>query len=997
MQSFLKYAMADDISSINAKENIIVKGARVHNLKNIDVAIPRNKFVVITGVSGSGKSSLAFDTLYAEGQRRYVESLSAYARQFLGKLDKPEVDYIKGISPAIAIEQKVNTRNPRSTVGTSTEIYDYLKLLFARIGKTYSPVSGRQVKRDTVEDVVKYINTLEEGEKISFFSPLKIKKGRSISEQLNILQQQGFSRVKYNDEIKKIEELLPEVGKPEKKTGKKKQESDRSRELFLLIDRVEVRRDDEENQSRIADSVQTAFYEGEGELELQLAGSGKIINFSSKFGLDGMTFEEPSVHFFSFNNPLGACKTCEGFGSIIGIDEDLVVPNKSLSIFEEAIVCWRGEKMSEWKDKLILNNHKFSFPIHKPYYELTEDQKRLLWTGNKYFRGLNDFFKYLEQESYKIQYRVMLSRYRGKTICYDCRGTRLRRDANYVKIAGKSITDIVLLPVKETLKFFENLKSSSKENGGNLLSEYEYEVAGRILLEVTNRLKFLNDVGLGYLTLNRLSSTLSGGESQRINLATSLGSSLVGSMYILDEPSIGLHPRDTQRLIGVLQSLKKLGNTVIVVEHDEEIMQQADYLIDLGPEAGTSGGEIVFQGESHDILKKGKGLTVDYLSGREIIETPRQRRKWKNYIEITGAKENNLKNISVKFPLGIMTVITGVSGSGKSSLVKKILYPSLKKILVQLSYDGFAGPAEQGMPFGGHGPQSGSFDRINGDIRLISGVEFVDQNPIGKSSRSNPVTYLKAYDDIRTLFSEQKLAKLRGYKPSHFSFNVDGGRCEVCEGEGEITVEMQFMADVHLVCEECKGKRFREEILEVEYQGKNVSDVLMMTVDDAMEFFSQEEESLEKRIVLKLKALQDVGLGYVQLGQSSSTLSGGEAQRIKLASFLGIGGGHSGQASNGKAPLVFIFDEPTTGLHFHDIKKLLKAFNALIEHGHSIVIIEHNPEVIKSADWVIDLGPEGGDEGGHVVFEGTPEGLAGCEASYTGRHLKGILSRHKTI
>lgn len=987
--------MATDINSLNAKENIIIKGARVHNLKNIDVAIPRNKFVVITGVSGSGKSSLAFDTLYAEGQRRYVESLSAYARQFLGKLDKPEVDYIKGISPAIAIEQKVNTRNPRSTVGTSTEIYDYLKLLFARIGNTCSPVSGKQVKRDTVEDVVKYIQTLKEGEKISFFSPLKIKKERSIAEQLNILQQQGFSRVKYHDEIKKIADLLPEIGKSEEKKGgkKKSQEQGRSRELYLLIDRVEVRHGDEENQGRIADSVQTAFYEGEGTLEIQLTGSGETVTFSNKFELDGMTFEEPSVHFFSFNNPLGACKTCEGFGSIIGIDEDLVVPNKSLSIFEEAIVCWKGEKMSEWKNKLILNNHRFGFPIHKPYYELTEDQKRLLWTGNKYFSGLNDFFKYLEQESYKIQYRVMLSRYRGKTVCYDCRGTRLRRDANYVKIAGKSITDLVLLPVKEALKFFEALSSRPKENGENLLSGYEYEVAGRILLEIINRLKFLNDVGLGYLTLNRLSSSLSGGESQRINLATSLGSSLVGSMYILDEPSIGLHPRDTQRLIGILQSLKKLGNTVIVVEHDEEIMQQADHLIDLGPEAGTSGGEIVFQGDSHDILEKGNGLTTDYLSGKKIIETPRQRRKWKNFIEIAGAKENNLKNISVKFPLGIMTVVTGVSGSGKSSLVKKILYPSLKKMLVQLSYGGFDGPAG-GQTFrsefqtGGFGPQAGNYDRINGDTRLVSGVEFVDQNPIGKSSRSNPVTYLKAYDDIRTLFSEQKLSKVRGYRPSHFSFNVDGGRCEVCEGEGEITVEMQFMADVHLVCEECKGKRFREEILEVEYHGKNISDVLLMTVDNAMEFFSQEDESLEKRIVLKLKALQDVGLGYVQLGQSSSTLSGGEAQRIKLASFLVMGGSFSGQSSNGKAPLVFIFDEPTTGLHFHDIKKLLKAFNALIEQGHSIIIIEHNPEVIKSADWVIDLGPEGGDEGGNVVFEGTPEGLAGCEASYTGRYLR---------
>ncbi len=940
----------------NSKENIIIKGARVHNLKNINVAIPRNKLVVITGVSGSGKSSLAFDTLYAEGQRRYVESLSSYARQFLGKLNKPDVDFIRGISPAIAIEQKVNTRNPRSTVGTSTEIYDYLKLFFARIGKTFSPVSGKLVKRDTVEDVVNYVHSLKEETKISIFSALKIKKGRTLSEQLNILQQQGFSRVKYNGEIKKIDELLKDLEDRKPKTEEKKTVKKNFRQptsdIRLLIDRIQVKYNDEENQSRIADSVQTAFYEGEGELELEIS-ENQIVNFSSKFESDGIKFEEPSVHFFSFNNPLGACKVCEGFGSIIGIDEDLVVPDKSKSIFEEAVFCWRGEKMSEWKDRLILNNHKFGFPIHKPYYELTEEQKRLLWTGNKYFNGLNDFFKYLEQESYKIQYRVMLSRYRGKTTCYECRGTRLRMDANYVKIVGKSISDIVLMPVKDALNFFQNI----------LLETHDKEIVKRLLIEITNRLQYLNDVGLGYLTLNRLSSTLSGGESQRINLATSLGSSLVGSMYILDEPSIGLHPRDTERLIGVLQSLKKLGNTVIVVEHDEEIMRKSDYLIDLGPGAGTNGGLLVFEGNSNKILKVGNSLTNKYLTGKEIIETPNQRRKWKNFIEIIGAKENNLKNISVKFPLEIITVVTGVSGSGKSSLVKTILYPSLKKM------------------FAGYGEQTGKFDKIDGDFKLISGVEFVDQNPIGKSSRSNPVTYIKVYDEIRSLFADQQLSKLRDYQPSYFSFNVSGGRCDLCEGEGEITVEMQFMADVHLICEECKGKRFKDEILEVEYNRKNISDVLHMTVDDAIKFFGQENEGICKRIVIKLKSLQDVGLGYVQLGQSSSTLSGGEAQRIKLASFLGMGNSVQNRT-------LFIFDEPTTGLHFHDIKKLLKAFNALILQGHSIIIIEHNLDVIKCADWVIDLGPEGGDDGGYVVFEGIPEELADNEKSYTGKFLK---------
>lgn len=984
-----------EINTISPKENIIIKGARVHNLKNVDVAIPRNKLVVITGVSGSGKSSLAFDTLYAEGQRRYVESLSAYARQFLGKLDKPEVEYIKGISPAIAIEQKVNTRNPRSTVGTSTEIYDYLKLLFARIGKTFSPISGNPVKRDTVAEVVNYLKTIEENAKISIFSPLKIKKGRTLKEQLIVLQQQGFSRVKYRGNISKIDELIPSHEKSESPKGRKKKED----ELWLLIDRIEIHREDEDVITRMADSVQTAFYEGEGELFIEFM-SGNVRNFSNRFELDGMTFEEPSVHFFSFNNPLGACKTCEGFGSIIGIDEDLVVPNKSLSVFEEAIVCWKGEKMSEWKEKLILNNHKFGFPIHKPYYQLTDDQKRLLWTGNQYFNGLNDFFKYLEQESYKIQYRVMLSRYRGKTVCYDCRGTRLRRDANYVKIAGKSISEIVVMPVKEVLKFFTDI---IPENSGNkIFSEYDYTVVKRILTEIINRLRYLDEVGLGYLTLNRLSSTLSGGESQRINLATSLGSSLVGSMYILDEPSIGLHPRDTQRLIGVLQSLKKLGNTVIVVEHDEEIMREADHLIDLGPEAGSLGGEVVYQGDPGSLSDANKtklpepgekvSYTLNYLTGKEIIDVPSARRPWNNFIRLTGARENNLKNISVKFPLNTITVVTGVSGSGKSTLVKKILYPALRKNLVYLQ--------SAQARFGEKLEQTGNYDTIEGDLQRISGVEFVDQNPIGKSSRSNPVTYIKAYDEIRALFAGQKIAKMRGYHPAYFSFNVDGGRCETCSGEGEITVEMQFMADVHLVCEVCKGKRFKDEILEVEYHGKNISDILHLTVDDAIRFFSESANETsdpagEKRLNAKLKSLRDVGLGYVQLGQSSSTLSGGEAQRIKLASFLGIS--HQEDEDeialhrNGKS-ILFIFDEPTTGLHFHDIKKLLKALNALVSQGHSVLIIEHNPEVIKCADWVIDLGPEGGEDGGHLVYEGTPEGLVSCEKSYTGRYLKGKLN-----
>jgi excinuclease ABC subunit A len=966
-----------EVERLDPREFIIIKGARVHNLKNVDVAIPRNKFVVITGLSGSGKSSLAFDTLYAEGQRRYVESLSAYARQFLGKIEKPAVDYIKGISPAIAIEQKVNTRNPRSTVGTSTEIYDYLKLLYARIGKTYSPVSGNLVKRHTVTDVVEHVHTHPEGTRMHLFAPLKKSKDRSTREHLQLLLQQGFSRMRYKGEVLKIEDFL--------KTKFSEKEP-----VFILIDRFVVRPDDEENDSRIADSVQTAFYEGEGECFLEILGeadkapviaeAGKKeaskktsakkqpapadslpdpnpgYHFSNRFELDGMTFEEPSVHFFSFNNPIGACKTCEGFGSVIGIDEDLVIPNKSLSVYEGAIVCWKGEKMSEWKEELVMHAYKFDFPIHRPYYELTPEQKKLLWTGNKYFGGLNAFFKMLEENTYKIQYRVMLSRYRGKTTCPDCNGSRLRKDASYVKVGGKSISELVLKPVKDLLQFFRGLG----------LDEHDQAIAKRLMIEITNRLQFLEDVGLGYLTLNRLSNTLSGGESQRINLATSLGSSLVGSMYILDEPSIGLHPRDTQRLIKVLTSLRNIGNTVIVVEHDEEIMRAADQLIDMGPMAGHLGGELIFQGDHDGIKTEERSLTARFLTGKETIPVPAHRRKWKDYIEIKGARENNLKNIDVKFPMHVMTVITGVSGSGKSSLVKRVLFPSLKK------------------RYGGFGEQTGHFDKIEGSFDSLTAIEFIDQNPIGKSSRSNPVTYVKAYDEIRALFADQQLGRARGYKPSHFSFNVDGGRCEVCEGEGEVTIEMQFMADIHLTCEACGGKRFKQEILEVTYQNKNISEILDLTVDEAMEFFSAEKQNnINKKIIAKLKPLQDVGLGYVHLGQSSSTLSGGEAQRIKLASFLGLG--------QNTSPTLFIFDEPTTGLHFHDIKKLLYAFNALIDQGHTLVIIEHNTEVIKCADWVIDLGPEGGDMGGDIIFEGVPEDLVNCKGSYTGQYLKGKI------
>lgn len=924
----------------NLSKFIEIHHARVHNLKNISLKIPLNKFIVVTGVSGSGKSSLAFDTLFAEGQRRYVESLSSYARQFLGRINKPEVDFIKGIPPAIAIEQKVNTRNPRSTVGTSTEIYDYLKLFYARIGKTISPVTGEIVKRERVSDVLDFINSFIHGTRVIIAAPLKQKNGRTMLEEAELLMQQGFTRLETNNEILQIDELL--------KTG-----SDKfcNGTCNIVIDRVSVDAD-EDAQSRMADSVQTAFFEGHGTCVIKIFEADGVANrsFSNLFEADGIEFEEPSVHMFSFNNPMGACPTCEGYGKIIGIDEDLVIPNKSLSIYQDAVACWKGEKMSEWKNELIYAAEKFNFPIHKPFYELTDAQRFLVWTGNKYFNGLNQFFKYLEENSYKIQYRVMLSRYRGKTICPECKGSRLKKEAGYVKIANKSLQELVLMPVSELKSFFAEIK----------LNDHDFEIAKRILIEITSRLNFLCDVGLGYLTLNRLSSTLSGGESQRINLATSLGSSLVGSLYILDEPSIGLHSRDSERLIKVLRQLQKIGNTVLVVEHDEEIIRAADEIIDIGPFAGVHGGEVVFHGNHTELQTKPESLTTKYLTGLAKIEIPKQRRKWTNFIEVLGARENNLKNLTVKFPLNILTVVTGVSGSGKSSLVSKILTPALTKIL------------------GGYGDKTGHHDAILGDYKQITALEYIDQNPIGKSSRSNPVTYLKAYDEIRKLYSEQQAAKVQGLKPSHFSFNVDGGRCDECQGEGTIKVEMQFLADVFLLCESCNGKRFKEDILDVRYKEKNIDDILNLTVNQAIELFSQGKSSTEKKITKRLKPLQDVGLGYIKLGQSSSTLSGGESQRVKLASFLAL---------EKDSPTLFVFDEPTTGLHFHDVKKLLDSFNALISRGHTIIIIEHNLEIIKSADWIIDLGPEGGDKGGELIFEGVPEDLVKIEKSYTGQAL----------
>lgn len=935
----------ETFDGLDPKNFILVKGARVHNLKNIQVAIRRNCLVVITGLSGSGKSSLAFDTLYADGQRRYVESLSSYARQFLGRMQKPEVDFIKGISPAIAIEQKVNVRNPRSTVGTSTEIYEYIKLLFARIGKTISPVSGKVVKCHSVTDVVTFVEKLPEDTPVVISSDLKLSGKRKPEEHLAVLMQQGFTRVMANGSILKIEQIIDDGSRLKTK----------EKVIRLVVDRLSVSHSDKDQRSRLADSVQTAFYEGDGTCNVHVFNSGgyDTHNFSNRFELDGLTFEEPSENLFSYNNPYGACKRCEGFGSVIGIDEDLVIPDKSLSVYQGAIAPWKGEKMGQWREWLVMAASKFDFPIHKPIYDLTTEQKELLWTGNEYFEGLNDFFRQVEEQTYKIQYRVMLSRYRGKTVCPECKGTRLRKDANYVKIGQKSVSDLVLMPLEELAGFFDQLA----------LSEYETSIAKRLLIEIRNRIDFLCDVGLGYLTLNRLSSSLSGGESQRINLATSLGSSLVGSMYILDEPSIGLHPRDTQRLIKVLQRLKKLGNTVIVVEHDEDIIRSADQIIDIGPMAGNLGGEVVFSGDLNELMADDKSFTAKYLSRKMKIATPDRRRKWKDYIEFSGCRENNLKGINIRLPLNIFTAVSGVSGSGKSSLIKGVIYPALKRHL------------------GGYTEKSGKFDRMSGDIKQVHAVEFVDQNPIGRSTRSNPATYVKAFDDIRDLFAQQQLAKVRGYKPGFFSFNVPGGRCEECEGEGVVKIEMQFMADIFLTCEECRGSRFKDELLDVTYGGKNVSDILNMTIDEAIDFFSEKNPSATvRRIQTKLKPLQDVGLGYLKLGQSSSTLSGGEAQRIKLASFLTKG--------SAEQPTLFIFDEPTTGLHFHDISKLLDSLNALIENGHTILVIEHNPEIIKSADWVIDLGPEGGDKGGNIIFEGTPEELVKAEASYTGRFLK---------
>lgn len=924
--------MQVDLSKLDPKKNIIIKGAQVHNLKNVDVAIPRNKLVVITGLSGSGKSSLAFDTLYAEGQRRYVESLSSYARQFLGRLDKPKVEYIKGIAPAIAIEQKVNTTNARSTVGTSTEIYDYIKLLFARIGRTYSPVSGREVKKNTVTDVVAEVKTFELDSKWLLLAPIHLEKGRKLEEKLKVLLQQGFARILVNNEMVRLDDLPDSLSK---------------KNIFLIVDRIVVK-EEEEFYNRLADAVQTAFFEGKGICHLQELNSDKKFLFSNNFELDGITFLEPNVHLFSFNNPYGACPVCEGYGNIIGIDAELVVPNTTLSIFENAIFPWRGESMSWFRDELVNNAYKFDFPIHKPFFQLSEGQKELIWNGNEYFQGLNGFFKELEEKNYKIQNRVMLSRYRGKTKCYSCKGKRLRIEASYVKINSKTVSDLVDLPIKHLVRFFNSID----------LDVYEKQIAKRLLIEINNRLAFLIEVGLDYLTLNRNSATLSGGESQRINLATSLGSSLVGSMYILDEPSIGLHPKDTERLIKVLLSLRDLGNTVIVVEHDEDIMKAADMIIDIGPEAGTLGGHLVAQGTFNEILKS-TSLTAKYLNGDLEISVPQKRRSFKNYIEIKGARENNLQNIDVTFPLDVLTVITGVSGSGKSTLVKKILFPAMQKKLENV------------------GEKAGQFSEISGSFSQIKHIEYVDQNPIGRSSRSNPVTYIKAYDDIRELYAKEKLSKIRGYQAKHFSFNVDGGRCETCKGEGSINVEMVFMADVQLPCETCNGKRFKKEVLEVAFEGKNIHDILAMTIDDAIAFFIANKQA---KITQKLQPLQDVGLGYVQLGQSSSTLSGGEAQRIKLASFLVKG------ATKDKA--LFVFDEPTTGLHFHDIKKLLASFDALIEKGHSIIVIEHNLDLIKCADWIIDLGPEGGENGGKLLAEGTPEQVAKIKESVTGTYLK---------
>jgi excinuclease ABC subunit A len=937
--------MTKNILHYNPKDNILIKGAQLHNLKNIDVAIPRNKLVVITGVSGSGKSSLAFDTLYAEGQRRYVESLSSYARQFLGKLNKPKVDYIKGIAPAIAIEQKVNATNPRSTVGTSTEIYDYLKLLFARVGKTYSPVSGKLVKKHTVSDVIQHVKGLTENSKLLLLAPIFIE-DKDPFVLLKLFGQQGYARLKINGKIVRIDEgIFETISLDEIKLAEKENK------LHLVVDRIVVKKEDD-FYNRLGDAVGTAFFEGKGVCSLENLTDDCISFFSNKFELDGITFLEPNTHFFSFNNPYGSCPNCEGYGNTIGIDQDLVIPNASLSIYEGAIAPWRTDSFLKYKEMLIDHAYQYDLPIHKPWFELTTAQKKMVWNGNKSFTGLNAFFEYIEEKSYKIQFRVLLSRYRGRTKCNACDGKRLRKETNYVQIASKNISDLVALPIQELVVFFDNLK----------LDENDQNIAKRLLTEIKNRLKFLNDVGLGYLTLNRNSNTLSGGESQRINLATSLGSSLVGSMYILDEPSIGLHPKDTQRLIKVLKHLRDLGNTVIVVEHDEDIMREADAIIDIGPEAGTHGGKIVAEGNFQEIIKS-SSLTAKYLNSEYQIDIPKKRRTSKNSIKISGARENNLKNITVEFQLNTLSVITGVSGSGKSTLVKKIVYPALQKKIH------------------GHGEKIGEFHELTGSFENLKNVEFIDQNPIGRSSRSNPVTYIKAYDDIRSLFASEKLSKARHYKPKHFSFNVEGGRCEKCKGEGEITIEMQFMADVHLDCDVCKGKRFQKEVLQVKFGEKSIADVLDFTIEEALSFFDNHHQH---KIVQKLLPLSKVGLGYVQLGQSSSTLSGGEAQRIKLASFLVKG--------NTKEKTLFIFDEPTTGLHFHDIKKLLHSFEALLEKGHTLIVIEHNIDLIKCADTIIDLGPEGGENGGELIFCGTPEELISSNKSVTAQFLKDKLN-----
>ncbi len=923
---------ATDFDALDPRDFIIIKGAKVHNLRNLSVAIPRNQLVVITGLSGSGKSSLAFDTLFAEGQRMYVESLSAYARQFLGRMEKPDVEYIRGVSPAIAVEQKVNTRNPRSTVGTTTEIYDYLKLLFARVGRTHSPISGVLVRKDSVSDIVDFLLTKPDGDRFMVLCPLPRNPERTLTDELKILLQKGFTRLLVGETIQFIEELVSHpITEPDR--------------LFILIDRNAVKHDDEDSQYRIADSIQTAFFEGEGTCIVQLI-NGQTHTFSDRFEADGLRFEEPSVNLFSFNNPFGACKTCGGAGHVLGIDEDLVIPDRNLSIFEGAIAPWRTDKMGEWLEPLVRNGIRFDFPIHRPYHDLSEAEKQLLWIGNSYFAGLNEFFKFLEANSHQIKYRVMASRYRGHTVCPDCRGSRLRKDAQYVKINGESITDLVLMPVGEAAEWFKQLE----------LADFEQKVAKRILTEIQNRLTYLTQVGLGYLTLNRLTSSLSGGEFQRIKLATSLGSALVGSMYILDEPSIGLHPRDTHNLVEVIKMLRDLGNTVIVVEHEEEVIRQADQIIDIGPGAGIHGGELVFQG-NHEELRQSNSLTAQYLNHTIQIAVPKNRRPWKQFLELRGARENNLKNLTVQFPLQVLTVITGVSGSGKSTLVKKVLFPALSKILGQQS------------------EETGRLDLLTGDLKTVKQVEFIDQNPIGKSSRSNPVTYVKAYDNIRQLYSDQPLAKQRAYKPAMFSFNVVGGRCENCEGEGMVKIEMQFMADLHLTCEVCKGKRFKQEVLDVQYKGTSITAVLDMTVSEALVFFKD-----QPKIIRSIRPLEEVGLGYVRLGQASSTLSGGEAQRVKLASFLGRG--------KDADHVLFIFDEPTTGLHFHDINKLLTAINALIDEGNSVLIIEHNMEIIKSADWIIDLGPEGGVHGGHLVFAGTPEEMTKNHESYTAHYLR---------